>query len=232
MSTLNVLFGYGSIINPCSRQSTLSKPNVPAVNVRLLPGFGHIRSWCFRSTTGFTALGIEKAKPGQEASINGVLFPVCMPLSGSAATDEPSDMSAFDEREVGYTRTRIDLAHIELDPYQAPQQQSDSPMVMSLTSLKDKLPFSSQSQHSHAQTVTKQLIARFAPEPEEGAGDGTIFTRVDVWVYVPALTQPPSQDYPLVQSYIDTVYTYTHPTHTHLHSLFLSLASVNHPFLS
>jgi hypothetical protein len=60
----------------------------------------HARAWNFRSTTGFTALGLQKHDGG--AAINGVVF-----IAGG-------DMAEFDLREVGYTRLQIQLADLEV----------------------------------------------------------------------------------------------------------------------
>lgn len=106
------VFGYGSIINNVSRKSTLQSisPNLTAsdadvdhaVIATLSPEFGYKRCWCFRSSTGFTALGLKYCDGGSKErqcllGVTGVLFPV----PSSAALD------AFDLRESGYRRICI-----------------------------------------------------------------------------------------------------------------------------
>jgi hypothetical protein len=97
------IFGFGSIINARSRQS--SAPGCPhAVAVRIAGlQWKWTRVWNFRSATGFTALGLAKrseyARDELPTSVNGVLFPV------SAA-----QLAAFDTREVGYRRELVPLA--------------------------------------------------------------------------------------------------------------------------
>jgi hypothetical protein len=98
----NFIFGYGSLINSQSRNSTASTP-VAAIPVRVSPALGYIRSWNDRSLSGFTALGLRKPLPGEAArTINGVLYPV-----------EVDNMSKFDAREQGYVRVEVPLADIE-----------------------------------------------------------------------------------------------------------------------
>ena len=90
------IFGYGSLINTASRNSTASAP-IPAIPVRVSAAFGYIRTWNDRSPSGFTALGLRKPRTGESAStINGVLYPV-----------DGDDMSKFDAREEGYARVEI-----------------------------------------------------------------------------------------------------------------------------
>jgi hypothetical protein len=96
------IFGYGSLINTASRNSTATTP-IPAIPVRVSQEFGYIRTWNDRSPSGFTALGLRKPNPGEAGqTINGVLYPV-----------EGSDMSKFDAREEGYARVEVPLSQIE-----------------------------------------------------------------------------------------------------------------------
>jgi hypothetical protein len=65
------VFGYGSVINDASRAGTTGGGELAAA-ARVLPCFGARREWNFRSSTGFTALGLRRATPGD--SVNGVVF--------------------------------------------------------------------------------------------------------------------------------------------------------------
>jgi hypothetical protein len=104
----NFIFGYGSLINTSSRNSTSSHP-IPAIPVRVSAAFGYIRTWNDRSPSGFTALGLRKPGPGESAiTINGVLYPV-----------EGNDMTAFDAREEGYVRIEVPHADIQAVSWQA-----------------------------------------------------------------------------------------------------------------
>jgi hypothetical protein len=96
------IFGYGSLINSASRNSTAGK-TVPAIPVRVSAAFGYIRAWDDRSASGFTALGLRKPGANEKAStINGVLYPV-----------EGGDMAKYDVREQGYRRVEVPRDEIE-----------------------------------------------------------------------------------------------------------------------
>ncbi|KAL3916266.1 MAG: hypothetical protein SGILL_005253 [Bacillariaceae sp.] len=118
------IFGFGSIMNTATHAPWLQKPDatknngngsdsrvsasssvLPGVVVTLSKEFGYERLWNFRSSTGFTALGVSKAKSTQAASeINGVLFQVTQAM-----------MPGFDRREVGYEKVRIPLECCQAD---------------------------------------------------------------------------------------------------------------------
>ena len=96
------IFGYGSLIDSASRNSTAAKP-IPAIPVRVSAVFGYIRTWNDRSPSGFTALGLRRPGPHENAmTINGVLYPV-----------EGNYMSAFDAREKGYVRIEVPRRDME-----------------------------------------------------------------------------------------------------------------------
>ena len=102
------IFGYGSLINTKSRDSTAAQPTA-AIPVRVSAAFGYIRTWNDRSLSGFTALGLRRAGPGETGmTINGVVYPV-----------EGHDMSAFDAREKGYVRVEVPRQDIEAVSWQA-----------------------------------------------------------------------------------------------------------------
>ena len=96
------IFGYGSLINTASGNSTASAP-IPAIPVRISSAFGYIRAWNDRALSGFTSLGMRKPHPGESGStINGVLYAV-----------EGEDMAKFDAREEGYVRVELMRENIE-----------------------------------------------------------------------------------------------------------------------
>jgi len=96
------IFGYGSLIDTASRNATAGH-STPAIPVRVSAAFGYVRTWDDRTSTGFTALGLARAGPGEHAmTINGVLFPV-----------EGNDLPAFDARESGYARIEVPRDDIE-----------------------------------------------------------------------------------------------------------------------
>jgi hypothetical protein len=101
------IFGYGSLINTASRNSTAGNP-IPAIPVRVSAAFGYIRAWNDRSPSGFTALGLRVPSPGEQATtINGVLYAI-----------DGDDMTKFDAREDGYARLEVPHADIEAVSWQ------------------------------------------------------------------------------------------------------------------
>lgn len=96
------IFGYGSLINTPSREAT-GRGRIDAVSARVSPDFGYVRSWVARSSSGFTALGLRPATPGEApSSINGVVFPV-----------DGESLPRFDRRESGYDRVVVPRSVIE-----------------------------------------------------------------------------------------------------------------------
>ena len=95
------IFGFGSIMN----RDTHNDKYLPGVSAILKKEFGYERQWNFRSSTGFTALGVSKVPDNrveeQAKDINGVLFQVsqCM-------------MPEFDRREIGYEKVRIPIEYL------------------------------------------------------------------------------------------------------------------------
>ena len=76
--------------------------------MRVSAAFGYLRTWCDRSASGFTALGLRKPGPGEKAStINGVIYAV-----------EGNDMAKFDAREQGYARIEVLRQDIEAVSWQ------------------------------------------------------------------------------------------------------------------
>lgn len=96
------IFGYGSLINSASRNSTAGKMS-PAIPVRVSAAFGFVRTWNDRSRSGFTALGLRKAGPGERAAtINGVIY-----AAGAG------EIAKFDLREAGYARVEVPREDVE-----------------------------------------------------------------------------------------------------------------------
>ena len=101
------IFGYGSLINSTSRNSTVGKI-VSAIPVRVSAAFGYIRAWDDRSSSGFISLGLRKPREGEKAStINGVLYPV-----------GGGDIAKYDIRERGYRRVEVPRDDIEAISWQ------------------------------------------------------------------------------------------------------------------
>lgn len=101
------LFGFGSIINVGTHASWMGDGSqaLKGQRANVRASFGYRRSWNFRSSTGFTALGITKDGAAGGTVINGVLFRI-----------PRSMLPGFDRREVGYDRVEINLEHLDLLP--------------------------------------------------------------------------------------------------------------------
>jgi hypothetical protein len=101
------IFGYGSLVNSASRDSTAGK-KIPAIPARISAGFGYIRTWNDRSASGFTALGLRRPGASENAStINGVLYAV-----------DGDDIAKYDVREKGYARVEVPRDDIEAVSWQ------------------------------------------------------------------------------------------------------------------
>jgi len=100
------VFGYGSIIEDASRNATLGASGGahPSAFVELSSAAGFVREWCFRAPSGFTALGLRRCPADVAQDVCGVVFE-----TGNAAA-----LAAFDLREAGYERVRLDARHLRL----------------------------------------------------------------------------------------------------------------------
>ncbi|MCV6639471.1 gamma-glutamylcyclotransferase family protein [Candidatus Albibeggiatoa sp. nov. NOAA] len=105
------IFGYGSLMNTKSRNSSDEKmqgvPNIPVTLSRRFvdsQGDSYVRAWNYRAGSGFTALGLRKVKHGQD--ITGVIYQV---------GESESDMANFDQREEGYTREKVSSEFIHFE---------------------------------------------------------------------------------------------------------------------
>ena len=168
-----------------------------AVAARLCPHFAR-RVWNFRCPTGFTALGVVlnedehdsgsgemlsslssadcSASSSRESGtvpqgMNGVLFPVT----------SHHDLTAFDIREVGYTRISIPLnrIHMLLD-MGCPSAQARAERLQSII-----------------MRTTTASIRAVTPDKAHN--------QPRIWMYVPdsSHTASPSVEYPILQTYVD-----------------------------
>eukprot|EP00039_Didymoeca_costata_P010697 m.144730 g.144730 ORF g.144730 m.144730 type:complete len:1627 (-) comp14930_c0_seq1:2155-7035(-) len=182
LETEDLIFAYGSLINAESRKRTLPDCHV-AIPVDLSPKAGYERSWCFQSSTGFTALGIQACKSNDESSnphpINGVLH-----YAGC-------DIAKFDAREIGYSRVEIDPSMITLRL----DRDMDSSNSMTIKEAKA---------HEISHTTDRESVTMIRLV-ESAKRDSR--RRCRIWIYVPNDQQckPPSEDFPICQTYLDTV---------------------------
>ena len=126
------IFGYGSIINNTSRVATLSaacnhslsetdgKSSTSAAAAVISTRFGYQRSWCYRASTGFTALGLELRPSTVNSPANALnditdsgmdgICGILMPVANSNV------LASFDLREIGYHRVEVPRDMITIIP--------------------------------------------------------------------------------------------------------------------
>jgi len=173
--------GYGSLICPHSRAVTVSSKQQLGQphDVAALPVVvkGLERTWTKRTTRGMTAMGVLPV-PGAECV--GVLVPV---------TDE--DLGKFDQREQGYDRVQLDFDDVGLVPFlEYGTGEDGSPSSLFLNAKRKQ----------QQQQQLRQLSRK--PEPL----DNTLNANdLRTWVYVQQNPQPPTDEHPIVQSYVDTI---------------------------
>lgn len=85
--------------------SDKSNSTIPGVVATINKTFGYKRKWNFRSTTGFTALGVVRVSEDDASNINGVLYKV-----------PREEMPNFDRREAGYEKIEVPLNFMEIQP--------------------------------------------------------------------------------------------------------------------
>lgn len=140
---------------------------------------GFVRSWCFRSDTGFTAIGGFSTGPSQHPSIRGVVFP-----SGT-------DLASLDKRERGYHRVQISLENI------------------SLVGCNRNCTCDCGANGSSRTCCGSSLLRRVQSLLENhGNGHCELEgIRPRVWVYLPdpEHVRPASADFPICQTYVDVV---------------------------
>lgn len=199
------IFGFGSIMNTSthavwktsSADKSSSSSSLPGVIATISKEFGYKRQWSFRSSTGFTALGVGRYDDEDAAAnnnnescrtsnrsnsssrsqlggsdINGVIFQV-----------PTEDIPDFDRREVGYTKIRVPLEYITIYNHSPSNRNNNTEDVASTT------PPSTSSSTYHEQ-------ANFTFTPND-----------NIWLYVPlpGHTHYADENHPLLQSYVDTV---------------------------
>ena len=166
------VFGNRNEVSPSASNTSFGQGGCAegdnAVAAYLDSEFG-LREWCFRSSTGFTALGLtvkaehlnqrsDNCKIQTSPNICGILFPI----------DSSGMLDSFDSRERGYNRVKVPLHLISLN--------------LSVGCLA-------------AQQRAICLRRKFDEAPND----------ITIWVYVPDKEHyfSPSEDYPILQTYID-----------------------------
>ena len=193
------IFGFGSIMN----RGTHGENFLPGVSVLLSKEFGYERQWNFRSSTGFTALGVSKVSAGTttnsnkkdrsssssssttkaEKDVNGVLFRVTQSM-----------IPVFDRREVGYEKVRIPLEYLEFVGSSDQQSQNQES--------------ASKSKNSNSEeSKSEPKLSSLSPSSSSSLWHKGLGPADRLWLYVPLAshTKMADENHPLLQSYVDTV---------------------------
>lgn len=90
------VFAYGSLLNKGSRERTFHTASVYKAYIK--SNSGYLRTFNFRSKTGFTALGLTKSDNNKcKSIINGLIIEV----------ENSQGFQQLDSREIGYNRIDI-----------------------------------------------------------------------------------------------------------------------------
>jgi hypothetical protein len=171
------IFGYGSLICSTSRSKTSSI----AGTVLPVQVDGLQTSWSVRAeTAGWTPLGVS-FQPSARAF--GVLLSV-----------GHTELELFDQRELGYARTELSLDMVRPIPFLDQQKYYFDPNHHAI--------------RARWGIVTKEEAAAAPPAataPQSGDDDENTTTEVKIWVYVPEMFLPSTNDFPIPQSYLDVI---------------------------
>lgn len=119
---MSFVFGYGTLISNTSRHTTLSSiyssdgSSIPVDEqdsssflCHLRSSYGYKRSFCFRSSTGFTALGLQQyqKKDEKEEETDFMVEKDAGGIAGIVFRVNEAQLPEFDKREKGYFRKQI-----------------------------------------------------------------------------------------------------------------------------
>jgi len=178
----NFVFGYGSLICPTSRSRTVQQASAGQQNdVTAIPVWvaGLQRCWSCRTPYRMTALGVVTCSNNSSESsrVAGVLVPVT-----------EAQLAQFDAREGDeYDRVLVGLDRVETVPFLQPF---------------DEHYFYDKDPHHKIFLDAKQQRQGKKNDAASSRDNGTA---VQIWVYQQNNPELPNTDYPIVQSYVDTI---------------------------
>jgi len=194
------IFGYGSLISSHSRAATVATTAAKKVVTTTTPVVvqGWQGVWAKRSSRScMTAMGVRPrtSTSEQHKGCIGVLLPVT-----------ETELGHLDERELGYRRTPLHLRQVQPVPFlnlekyyaetkhavflQAKQQQQEE----------EAFDLKSSSSSDDDEDVDFWSSSSSVEESDDNNNDG-----VSLWVYVPEKPMAPTIEYPIVQTYLDTI---------------------------
>ena len=210
-SSHEYIFGFGSIMNTSTHavwNTTTNASNnsssllLPGVTATISAEFGYKRQWNFRSSTGFTALGVNRVVDSAATTIKATLTDCNTNTNTTAISNKGSEINGvifqvssddipdFDRREVGYTKIRVPLEYITICSYTQVQNYFDNNCNTATTANNNATAATASSSHrQHEQ-------ANFSLKPTDR-----------IWLYtpLPGQTHAADETHPLLQSYVDTV---------------------------
>jgi hypothetical protein len=179
------IFGYGSLICSTSRSKTSSI----AGTVLPVQVDGLQTSWSVRAeTAGWTPLGVS-FQPSARAF--GVLLSV-----------GHTELELFDQRELGYARTELSLDMVRPIPFLDQQKYYLDP---NHHAIRARLGIGTATEAAAPAATAYPSAAAAAPQSGDSDDDENTATEVKIWVYVPEMFQPSTNDFPIPQSYLDVI---------------------------
>lgn len=178
----NYVFGYGSLICPISRAITAPEQINKVATPVIVKGIERI--WSKRTIRGMTAMGIQF---NNDANCIGVILPV-----------SDMELQQFDEREIGYQRQLIQLNNIDIVPFLSINEYYTNNPYHEIFLYAKKEQQQIQQKLITDTTTTNQNV-------QQEVSISSSSSILCIWVYVPNEMHPPSNEYPIAQSYVDTI---------------------------
>ena len=184
-NNVDLVFGFGSLIDDESRLSSLSH-NCRAAILCEVRGF--VRSWCFRSDTGFTAIGGFQAQSKGDSKIPGVIFPA------------GADMASLDRRERGYHRVQVALEDVRV-------VASERNVTCDCEQKAGPSSFRRAPKACGPCSICNAGILHQVLDVLQRTKDSPAGVTPRIWVYLPDEDhiRPVAMDYPICQTYVDVV---------------------------
>ena len=164
---MDYVFGYGSILDDFDPDD----PDVMLANLTSI----YERSFCFRSTTGFTAAGVVPSKSNLNTTICGVLFPVGIRQD---TTNKDKSKDKIKDTTTG------DVSDIDIDYI------ANSTTSLKALDIREKGYKRVQVNTSNLSSCNSHCIDATADK---------------CWIYVPIDPQEATKDFPICQTYVDTI---------------------------